>query len=313
MYQNIIPAAESATNVTHACVWVLPKSGTIHMRIFFHVYNKLLHDESITDADLVLNEADKKLFAKEYFVVEHAEFDGFQNLDVEPEKLALWQKLQYGLNIPWEMEDERSKTLLFRVRTEPHSFLSNCKIVFIYRNPLDQMISYYNHFRALPPNSLTWRIDMNKLSIGDFIFKHGALDSYIRMFYTFHIAKKHYPDLIMFVPYEEMIADRHTIIKSMMQHLQIPFNDDAFTRALSLTSIDNLRQVENRLNRDLINPNPDVRHIRNGGVGVWKNYLSEDQIHAIEVRLNEFDLSLAMFNGSPDMHVKRGSIGLSAR
>lgn len=313
MYRNIIPAAESNSSVTHACVWVLPKSGTIHLRIFFHVYNKLLCDEPITDADLVLNEANKKLFAKEYFVVEHAEFDGFQNLDVDPEKVHLWKKLQYGLNIPWEMEDERSKTLLFRLRTEPRTFLPQCKIVFIYRNPLDQMVSYYNHFRALPPNSLTWRIDMQRLTIGDFIFKHDALDSYIRMFYTFHIAKKHYPDLIMFVPYEEMIAKRNATMKKILRHLQIPFNDKAFAAALSLTSIDNLRQVENRLHRDLINPNPDVRHIRNGGVGVWKNYLSEDQVQAIEVRLNEFDLSLDMFNASPEIHAKRGSIGLSAR
>jgi hypothetical protein len=106
-----------------------------------------------------------------------------------------------------------------------------------------------------------------------------------------------FPEMILFVPYEELITNKEEALSRIINHLRILYNEKDFFKAIKLTSIDNMRALEKRMGHALLSNQkvPSESHIRNGGIGVWQSYLTPQTVLKIENQMNQFGLSLKMF------------------
>jgi hypothetical protein len=299
MYHKITGPDKQNTDITDAMIWVLPKSGNIFTSIFFKIYNMLLNGEVPTDEELLYSGASKpQQFNKRFFIVNHAEFPGLKEMEVDEQKLQQWQDLSYSNYLPWVRNGPKRKEIVTKIIGEDPEFLKHFRVVFIFRNPLDQLLSHYKHFNRAPPDD---RVDAStevpSISLEEFIFNKNALSSYIKMFYTFHLAIKKFPDHILCIPYEELITNKPDTLYRIIKHLDLPFDEEVFIKAMELTSMENLKQIEDKLDVSLIGEHKNkTRHIRNGGIGVWQTKMTPEIVQRIEAELNKFDLSLTMFH-----------------
>jgi hypothetical protein len=298
MYHKIIGPDKQNTDITDAIIWVLPKSGNIFTSIFFKVYNMLLNGEEPTDENLLYGAPRPHQFNKQSFIVFHAEFPGIKEMEVDEQKLQQWNDLSYSNFLPWVRNSAKHAEIATKISNADPEFLKHCRIVFIFRNPLDQLLSQYKHFNKAPPDD---RVDASaetpSISLEEFIFTKNALSGYIKMFYTFHLAIQKFPDHLLCIPYEKLITNKPAALYRIIKHLDLPFDEAAFIKAMELTSIENLKKIEDKLDVSLIGVRKNkTRHIRNGGIGVWQTKMTPEIVHHIEAEFNKFDLSLTMFH-----------------
>lgn len=306
MYDKIVGPDTVNTKITHAYIFTMPKSGSAFIGIFLNAYSDLINTKYPTSKDLEHKIPDKHLFGKSDFSVEHSDCPGYLEAEQDPSMLALWKSLSYSHPV---LAGDPIKKKLLSVPMAPAAgknlggndkkFLDKTKIVFIYRNPLDQMISFFKHNqRYLPDNHPQAPKSIPKASLEKFIFNMSALEDYIKIFYSFHVIRQKYPNMILFVPYEEIINNKPVALRRIINHLGIPYKEKAFLTAMDLTSIENMKALENKMGHTLLNSKQQTpeRHIRNGGIGVWQTQMTPEMVQRIESFFNKFSLSLTMFH-----------------
>lgn len=266
------------------------------------LYHKLLHEPSILnrrlgfDANLKINRIFSTL---DSILVVQAECPGFREY-IHDEHRVMWDALSYrsnGYTIGNSAE-----------QIEQIDPSSQSKVVYCYRNPLDQMLSFYRH-RSQHKNPLERSIcdhDGNIIrpihDLQDFIFEAGALDSFIKQYYTYKAMHEKFPHTILLISYEQLIRDPHRSFQSILKHLSIePFStktEKIFKIAIEETTIDKMREVENKLGR-ISSHHPISKHerrIRNGKPGAWVDHYSDADVQRIDNRLNDFGISLNHFD-----------------
>lgn len=305
-YDHIVGPNEVNTKISHAYIWVMPKSGTVFLSIFMNIYSELINTKYPSDKELQYSYPKISLFGKNQFVVEHAECPGFLEAEKDPCMRAMWSNITYS-DSNWAGNQARKKQLSIimapdnnkNTNSSDKKFLNKCKIVFVYRNFLDQMISWFKHQRGyLPdndPSNPSSKISLKELE--KFIFDQGALNNCIKLFYSYHIVRKKYPNMILMVPYEEIMLNKKASLRRIINHLGIPYNEKAFLKAIEITSMDNMKALEKRTGHGLLpNQNPSYKtHIRNGGIGMWQSIMTPELVQKIELQMNQFGLSLNMF------------------
>jgi len=306
MYDHIVGPNQVNKKISHAYIWVMPKSGTVFISIFMNVYSELLNTRYPSDKELQYSYPKVSLFGKTEFVVEHAECPGYLEAEKDPQMLALWKSLSYN-DKHWAGNEARRKQLGLVMAPDANKnlgssdkkILNRTKIVFIYRNFLDEMISLFKHQRGYladnHPSQPTANITQAELE--RFIFDKGALANCIKLFYSYYVVSKKYPDMILFVPYEEIINNKEAALHRIINHLGIPYNEKAFLKAIELTSMDSMKSLEHRMGHALIGNQqvPYQTHIRNGGIGMWQAHMTPEMVKKIEAKMNQFGLSLTMF------------------
>ncbi|HSX20593.1 MAG TPA: sulfotransferase domain-containing protein [Gammaproteobacteria bacterium] len=283
MYQHISGPDQTNIGIDYAKISVVPKSGYLGMCVFFNTYEQLLSQPN-NQVEITHAHAATSRFGKKHFQIGHIECPQFRE-HANPQELALWDALAYTRSIPWSM---------YRERAPYAEFSSQSRLVFIYRNPLDQLVSHYKHCNKLPADDAADPIDPQALE--KFIFEYNALGAYIKMFYSFHIARQHYAAHILFVPYEEIMQNRAYAMQIILRHLALPYDETAFNRALESTSITRLKAEEQLRQSAISGGSGPSRHIRNGGTGVWQKHMTPQMVQRIEAELQKFDLSLCMFH-----------------
>ncbi len=308
MYDKIVGPNRVNSNISNAYVFVLPKSGTVYLGVFFRVYSDLLNGKSPGPKQFTHQNCKKHLFGKNDFAVEHSECPGFRYVEKDRKNLALWSRLNYytsgwrgDTNRIKKLESHMDRHVSKHVASINKEFLETTKIVFVYRNPLDQFISYFRHLQHSITDDHSYKAGKNASDIGleDFIFYEGALDSYIKQLKTFDKVSQNFPDLILFVPYEELINNKKSALLRIIDHLGIKYDAAAFQKAMELTSLDQMIAIENKtgtsLGRD--QKDPLERHIRSpdGGIGKWQSQMDPKMVQKIELIMNRHYLSLDMF------------------
>lgn len=279
-YQEISGPDQANVGIKYASISVLPKSSYVGTTIFFNTYAKLLSNPS-SEIEIIYRKENMQSFGKACFEIGHLECPILQN-EIPPDSLDLWKDLTHGHNIPLASP---LKTPLLSQFSAEH------RIVFIYRNPLDQFLSLYKYINRMPPDDAENGTPFDNEDFTKFVFKE-ALPAYIKFFYPFHVAKQKFPDSILFVPYEEIIQNREKSIRRILQHLDIIYDQTAFNTALALTSINSIKFEETRLQGGVFGRHC---HIRNGGVGIWQDHLTPKVVADIETEFRKFGLSLHMF------------------
>lgn len=299
MYDKLIGSTANTAPVSIALIRLIPKSGTMSLLIFFHVYNLLLSKKSLVERDLFPYIVRQPEFAKEVFNINHCQCPGFlEHVDKASPEFAIWESLEYSQHISWERGFKKFNAL---------DDMPGTKIVFVFRNPLDQLISLFKHYNHYPADEDLARTNSDPYKgLEEFIFDQHALDSYIKVFYSYHVMMQKFPQLFLSIPYEQLLHARTQTLRNIISFLDLPFDADAFNQAIALTSKEALSKHENTQNKSLMSETGDdlhrPRHIRNGNIGVWQNIMTPDMVQKIADRMQQLGLSLKMFYLADDFN-----------
>lgn len=163
------------------------------------------------------------------------------------------------------------------------------KIVFLYRNPFDVLISYYFYSHAnrktTPNKAGHIREIMDDRTEADAI-------NYALMFE----AAKRFPNS-MLLAYEDMTRRPQEVFAGVLEWLSIPVQHEALDRAIEFSSIPTVRKEEDR-----DGPIHTARvgnfvgyFTRDGRVGQWKEYFSAEDIVRMTRILERHGLKLDDF------------------
>jgi len=290
-----------------ALLATMPKSGTWYNHYFFYFYHSLLSGKSASEIEMPIPDSYTKKVncrMRETLGLSHLhvchttcpEYEG--QLGELEEK---WRALKFyvsGYEYGSTLIDDES--YLFSPR-----YNENVRILYYFRNPLDQALSYFRHTRKHKDLRHWSYIDENNqqcfiYDMRTFLFSVG-LDAYIKQYLTFKLVQKAYPDNVLMLPYEHLIAQPERIFEQVLNHFghNIDLQGDRalFQQALQMSSRDNLSKLENKMGKAMAGDqaDPNERHIRDGSAGKWREYISAEDICLVEERLNTFGLSLAEF------------------
>lgn len=179
------------------------------------------------------------------------------------------------------------------------------RVVYIFRNPLDQCVSFFRHTRKHRQGSMRSFVDGDGAEIEiederDYLRRVG-IEAYVKQYVTFHVMKQRCPDNLFMLPYERMLRDRDGSFREMLAFLEFELDGEeketAFQKALNSSTAESLRNLEKSLGTSLGRDQFDAgeSHIRGGEIGKWSQYFDDSDVEFAEAALNEFELSLDAF------------------
>ena len=179
------------------------------------------------------------------------------------------------------------------------------RIVYIYRNPLDQCVSFFRHTTKHRQDSTRSFIDSAGVEIGIAeargYLRRVGMEAYVKQYLTFHVMKQRCGDNIFMLSYERMVRDRDASFRSMLDFLGFALDSEekeaCFQKALNSSSASSLRNLEKSLGASLGRDQADAgeSHIRGGEIGKWNRHYDKRDVDFAERALGAFDLSLDDF------------------
>jgi len=180
----------------------------------------------------------------------------------------------------------------------------NLKIVYLFRNPLDNCVSAYHHYKNHPNKSHSHYRD--KIS-GEFkpfsspsnYMRNGGLEGYIKQFFTHYAMRKH-TNLLM-VRYEDLIREPTQTFLEILSFIGVSTEDTerrlAITKAVEQSSPDQIRQMEMRIGHSLANDQnvPLGSQMHGGVIGKWKMELSAKDVNYCDKFLERFNIDRSQF------------------
>ncbi|GFP81458.1 cytosolic sulfotransferase 15 [Phtheirospermum japonicum] len=172
------------------------------------------------------------------------------------------------------------KTLPGSIRQE-----SECKIIYICRNPLDTFVSYRHYSldnklgqgdddAGPPPLGLDEAFDMFCRGVYSF----GPYWDHVLGYWNAHLAN---PEKVLFLKYEDLKEDTAFNVKKIAEFMGCPFSEvedkqGVIEEIVSLCSINNLKNLEVNKKGKILGIVKNSSYFRKGEVGDWRNYLSAD-------------------------------------
>jgi hypothetical protein len=143
-------------------------------------------------------------------------------------------------------------------------------IVLVYRNPLDQAVSYFHYsqnHRDTTYNSINGR-SLAALTLRDYLFQN-ALPSYAKQFISFQALAERHPRQVRLVPYERLMAQPVDVLTDILDFLSgTPRKRPALADAVWLARREHMKAIEIEIGRSLDGTRVDRRsHISQGNPG----------------------------------------------
>ncbi|MFC1811229.1 sulfotransferase domain-containing protein [Thermodesulfobacteriota bacterium] len=292
-------------------VSTMPRSGTVYNKYFFHFYDQLLLGRNSKEiVEEILTNSFPTNSINDYgatigidaFTLTHFNcpaFNSYKGKHLKPWKaLNDWGGEKSGFDIGGGLI--KSNEVMVDPSHNPQS-----RIVYIYRNPLDQAVSFFHHTQnqrniKYYTDALGNEFSFSSSSVKDYFLAAG-LDAYIKQFFTFYAIKSLFPDNIFMLTYEALMRNPKDHFGKMLKY----FGHDPdtlesgtyFNEALQLASRDSMKNIEGKMGRSLSDDqDPTHRHIRDSRTGKWREHFNDEVLKEIEQRLAHFDLSLYQFD-----------------
>ncbi|GMP68250.1 hypothetical protein CsSME_00027925 [Camellia sinensis var. sinensis] len=200
----------------------------------------------------------------------------------------------YGKNPILKLEDLPSPRVLGTHM--PHSALptsikdTDCRLVYLCRNPLDLFISLRHFFAKLPnthfdPNLIEESFDMFCRGVTSY----GPFWDHVLEYWK---ASRERPDKVLFLKYEDMKEDPISHLKVLAKFMGLPFSleeesQGLIEEVLKLCSFDNLKDLKVNKNEKNKNGRPYSMFFRKGEVGDWANYLTPSMLERMSKLMEE--------------------------
>ncbi|XP_047983192.1 cytosolic sulfotransferase 12-like [Salvia hispanica] len=172
---------------------------------------------------------------------------------------------------------------------------SDCKVVYLARNPKDTLISMWHFFNSfLRPDQEPFPLDKAVDCFCSGLHQYGPFSDHVAEYW---LESQKRPDKILFVKYEEMKSDPKGQVSRIAEFLGRPFGEEGqVDDVLWRCSLERLKNLEVNKNGSILLNVPNTSFFRKGEVGDWKNYLTsemEDRIdQTIGLKLEDFGLIL---------------------
>ncbi|XWS43302.1 hypothetical protein CRYUN_Cryun16bG0091300 [Craigia yunnanensis] len=159
---------------------------------------------------------------------------------------------------------------------------SDCKVVYICREPKDAFVSLY-HFGNLKIMSLEKAFDL--FCEGKSIY--GPYWDHVLGFWK---ASQERPKKVLFLKYEEMMKDTAIYVKKLAEFLGYPFfleeeKQGMVQKIIELCSFENMMNLEVNKSgtwQSNIVPIENKEFFRKGTMGDWKNFLTPEMVQRLD-------------------------------
>lgn len=162
----------------------------------------------------------------------------------------------------------------------------NKKIILVFRDPRDVVVSYYFECTKRKKTNYSG-------PISDFIKQDFTLKRHINYINLWYDEMKRRPKEIILVRYEDMHKDPANQLTRVLKFLNVPATDEIVKEAVEYGSFSNMRKLElerkfvgNRLQAADLKDKESYK-TRKGKVGGYSEYLSQDDINYIESIIKE--------------------------
>ena len=157
------------------------------------------------------------------------------------------------------------------------------KIIVVFRNPKDCLVSYYHFYKG---NKVFGEFE------GDFndffeLYKHKRIVH--GDFFDFSLSWWDHKDEdnVMFTSYEEMKKNVHDVIRKVASFLEKNITDELVNEIAVHTMFDNMKV--NPMTNHADSKTMQMSFMRKGQVGDWKNYFTTEQSELVEGRAKEVE------------------------
>lgn len=276
----------------------MPRSGTWYSFYFFEFLDVFLSSRSTLNTRLDLEIYHSMNFAKVHV---HTICPGFLEAYDGPHR-EKWDALRFyvpGFNFGYEKFISGNRDVYSPI-TNP-----DIRIIYLYRNPLDQAVSFFRHAVNNIDGNKRVFVDRGgeQITLTDerHYLRTVGLEAYIKQYFTFHELSRIRGRNILMMPYERLVRDPGSSFESMLRFVGVDIEDEhkrnAFRRALKASSPESLRNVEAALETSLGRDQTESSesHIRGGGIGKWQQYFDESDVGLVEETFREFGISLKDF------------------
>ncbi|MEA2098281.1 MAG: sulfotransferase domain-containing protein [Patescibacteria group bacterium] len=284
-------------NSPFCMVATMPRSGTWMAAFFFHAYNAYLNNDTLINDNIPHFNFYNKINISKYHA--HTIFPDFYKIYFGNFR-SRWDDLSFyvsGYNYGYPFLKANRNYFSPIVN-------SNVRIVYIYRNPLDQAVSFFRHIRYHKDKkhqyaTINGKTDFLKNEI-DFLKKVG-LNSYLKQFLTYYLLKHQYRKNLMMLSYEDILKYPERAFKDILLFFCHKIDTDkkkkSFNDAIKFISMDNLKSFEKNLGHSFGDDQQSTNesHMRGGKIGKWKNFFDQNIIDYTEDKLQKFNISLDYF------------------
>ncbi|KAL2898072.1 Cytosolic sulfotransferase 15 [Bienertia sinuspersici] len=177
---------------------------------------------------------------------------------------------------------------------------SNCRIVYVCRNPLDTFVSSWHYFlqfeisKETKPNEELMEEYLGKYSKG--VSPYGPHDDHVLGYWKESIQN---PEKVFFLEYEGLKTEPHAHLIRLAEFLGFPFskdeeNDNVVDEIIDLCSIKSLKEMEVNKSGKWFPWVENKYLFRKGEVGDWINYLTPSmakQFHPMQEKLKKAGFS----------------------
>lgn len=296
-----------------AFISAMSRSGTWRNREFFFFFNELLNEK--TEEQIITEmvaekkklqyfvKVNEKIFKLNAFLISHWHCPGFEE-NYNGNLKDKWNNLEYyNEDIPTKI---RPRTRVFNINYQFNPYKNKkSKIIFYYRNPLDQCVALYNAIQKSTNYEMNFYFENQKKkkfqNLEEFI-EIAGIDMYLKHFLSFKLTSDLYPKNLLLLTYEDMVTDPEKNFFLVLKFLELDFLikkfKKKFLKALEMSSIENIKKIEKLYGRSINNSyvNSSNSQIINGKIGNWKNFLKNDSIDLFEKRFRKFNLEIKKFN-----------------
>jgi len=267
------------------------RSGTWYIHFLFEYFEQFLSGNREIIEAYELNYYENIRCLK---FLAHALFPDFDSLYTGPLRPA-WDHLEFYTDI-WDQGAEA-------VHEYPDVFSPRLNkkltIVYLYRNPLDNCISAFHHYKRHSHEGHRFYLDRISGERKPFTspseyLRNGGLDGYIKQFFSFHAMREH-KNLLM-IRYEDLVASPEENFARILSLIGFSIDNDVklqgLMQAVFMAQPENIRELEKSKGRSLANDQLDSKssQMRGGTTGKWKNELSDADVKYCMDRLDEFGL-----------------------
>ncbi|KAI3434115.1 DYW_deaminase domain-containing protein [Psidium guajava] len=248
-----------------------PKSGTTWLKaILFALVNRAKYSDSSSQQRHTL------LTQNPHDLVPSLEFKLYLEQE-NPDLTALAPPRLFATHMPYS-------SLPRSVRD------SNCKLVYLCRNPKDTFVSLWHFANNLRPEE-KGRIPIQE-GLDKFCRGLSAYGPYWDHVLGYHKASLEMPEKVLFVMYEQMKVDQPVQVRRLADFLGCPFSkeelrDGTVEGILRMCSFDNLSALEVNKSGKLSTGEDNKYFFRRGEVGDWVNYMSAEMGERIDRVMEE--------------------------
>ena len=267
----------------------IPRSGTNLIYYFFkylELFSSNLELIKKEDDEVFSNfktKTDFKWVGKS-LIIGHGYCPGYE-LNISNPWYAQWSQLPNSDN--WF-----NAISAYNLRDNPHYDFAknkNLKVVFVYRNPYDCLLSLYDHLQGHKNYDLT-----NK-SFDSFVVE--VLPHYVKSYISFKEMKLEYEDNILLIKYENLIQDRKNYLKEICKFISFDVHENfifAFDKAYEYTDIHKMKLLEKFIGQTLAGDqkeyNQSKSHIRKIDRSSERSLISDESQNFIKNMLTKFDM-----------------------